>query len=136
MGMRNATVLFLLTVALVLFGSATKAQNLTLNYFHASPDGSDVLVAWEVPSEAGISSFKIWRKVNDESSYALLDQITPNGSLSYTYQDYTVFKDEAKTISYKLQVFQNGAVFTYYTEITHNPTSVQRTWGSIKAMFR
>jgi hypothetical protein len=136
MGMRNATVLLLMTVALVLFAATTKGQNLTLNYFHASPDGSDVMVAWEVPSEAGITDFKVWRKINDETQYVLLGNVPPSGALSYQFQDYTVFKDEAKTISYKLQVFQNGAVFTYYTDITHNPTSVQRTWGSIKAMFR
>lgn len=136
MGMRNATVLLLMTVALVLFAATTKSQNLTLNYFHASPDGSDVMVAWEVPSEAGITDFKVWRKINDETQYVLLGNVPPSGTLSYQFQDYTVFKDEAKTISYKLQVFQNGAVFTYYTDITHNPTSVQRTWGSIKAMFR
>lgn len=136
MGMRKATVLLIFSVALVFFTTTLKAQNLTLNYFHASPDGSDVVVAWEVPSEAGITDFRVWRKVNDESQYAFLDHVAPTGALQYQFQDYTVFKDEAKTISYKLQVFQNGAVFTYYTDITHNPTSVQRTWGSIKAMFR
>lgn len=136
MGMRNATVLFLVTVALVLFSTTLRAQNLTLNYFHASPDGSDVIVAFEVPSEAGISDFKLWRKVGGDTQYTFLESISPNGSLHYQYNDYTIFKDEAKTISYKLQIFQNGAVFTYYTDITHNPTSVQRTWGSIKAMFR
>jgi hypothetical protein len=136
MGMRNATVMLLCIVALVLFTSTLKAQNLTLNYFHASPDGSDVVVAWEVPSEAGITDFRIWRKVNDETQYVYLDHVLPTGALRYQFQDYTIFKDEAKTISYKLQVCQNGAVFTYYTDITHNPTSVQRTWGSIKAMFR
>ncbi len=136
MGMRNATVMLLCALALVLFAGTSKAQNLTLNYFHASPDGADVLVAWEVPTERGVTDFKLWRKVNDESQYLYLGNISPNGGMKYEYQDYTVFKDEAKTISYKLQVFQNGAVFTYYTDITHNPTSVQRTWGSIKAMFR
>lgn len=136
MGMRNATVMLLMAVALVCFSTTLKGQNLTLNYFHASPDGADVVVAWEVPSEAGITDFRVWRKVNDETQYVYLDHVVPNGSMNYNYQDYTVFKDEAKTISYKLQVCQNGAVFTYYTDITHNPTSVQRTWGSIKAMFR
>ena len=134
--MRNATLVLLVTVALVLLGGTMKAQNLTLNFFHASPYGSDVVISWEVPSEAGVTDFKLWRKVNDETLYVLLGNVSPTGALEYHFQDYTVFKDEAKTISYKLQVFQNGAVFTYYTDITHNPTSVQRTWGSIKAMFR
>lgn len=136
MGMRKATTMLLWAVALVLCTTTLRAQNLTLNYFHASPDGSDVIVAWEVPSEAGVTDFRVWRKMNDETQYAYLDHVLPTGALNYRFHDYTVFKDDAKTISYKLQVLQNGAVFTYYTDITHNPTSVQRTWGSIKAMFR
>jgi hypothetical protein len=136
MGMRNSIVLLLFVLAWIGLAGTARAQNLTLNYFHASPNGSDVVVAWEVPSEAGITDFRLSRKMNDETQYAILSNVAPTGSLDYSYQDYTVFKDEAKTISYKLQVYQNGAVFTYYTDITHNPTSVQRTWGSIKAMFR
>ena len=107
MGMRNATVLFLTLVALVFFSTSLRAQNLTLNYFHASPDGSDVIVAFEVPSEAGVTDFKLWRKVGSETNYAFLESISPNGVRAYQFHDYTIFKDEAKTISYKLQIFQN-----------------------------
>ena len=136
MSMRNLTVTALLTFAFAVLGLSANAQALTLNYFHASPDGSDVLVSFEVPTEAGITNFKVWRKIDSESQYTFLDHIPPTGAMTYQYLDYTIFKDNAKNISYKLQVYQNGAVYTYYTNILHNPTSVQRTWGSIKAMFR
>lgn len=124
----------MLAFAVLSFG--LKAQALTLDYFNAAPDGSDVLVAFEVPNESGVTNFKIWRKIDNESNYTFLDHIPPTGAMQYQYLDYTIFKDEARNISYKLQVYQNGAVYTYYTNILHNPTSVQRTWGSIKAMFR
>lgn len=136
MSMRNATVKGLLTIAFAVIALGLQGQALTLNYFNASPDGSDVLVSFEVPGENGITNFKLWRKIDSESQYTFLDHIPPTGSRSYQYLDYTIFKDEAKNITYKLQVYQNGAVYTYYTNILHNPTSVQRTWGSIKAMFR
>ena len=101
------------------------------------PDGSDVLVSFEVPSESGITNFKIWRKVGQRDKLHFPSTTFPRPAHSqYQYLDYTIFKDEAKNITYKLQVYQNGAVYTYYTNILHNPTSVQRTWGSIKAMFR
>lgn len=133
---RRCTVLTLLTFAFVCLGLSMQAQTLTLSYFHASPDGSDILVSYEVPHESGVTNFKIYRKIDNESNWTFLDHIPPTGALNYQYLDYTIFKDEAKSITYKLLVYQNGSVFTYYTNIFHNPTSVQRTWGSIKAMFK
>jgi hypothetical protein len=128
------TGLFVLTAWLSCSG--VWAQSLTLSYFNASPDGTDVLVSFEVPQETGITNFKLWRKIGNEGDFTFLTHIPPVGSFRYQYLDYTIFKDEVKNITYRLQVYQNGAVFTYYTNILHNPTSVQRTWGSIKAMFR
>ena len=134
--MRKATFTGFLLVAFALLSVALNAQTLTLSYFNASPDGTDVLVSFEVPSEAGVTNFKLWRKIGTETDFTFLNHIAPTGALQYSYLDYTIFKDEAKNITYKLQVYQGGAVYTYYTNILHNPTSVQRTWGSIKAMFR
>ena len=136
MNMRKSTVMGLLTVAFVFMSLGLQGQALTLNYFDASPDGSDVLVSFEVPSESGVTNFKLWRKIDSEAQYTFLDHIPPTGAMQYRYLDYTIFKDDARNITYRLQVYQNGAVYTYYTNIVHNPTSVQRTWGSIKAMFR
>jgi hypothetical protein len=134
--MRKAPLVGLLVFAFALLSLGLRAQTLTLSYFNASPDGTDVLVSFEVPSESGVTNFKLWRKIGSEPDYSFLTHLAPTGIMRYTYLDYTIFKDEAKSISYKLQVYQNGAVYTYYTNILHNPTSVQRTWGSIKAMFR
>ena len=131
------TVTTILTFAFVVCcGMGLQAQTITLNYFSASPDGSDVLISYEVPHETGVTNFKLYRKIDSENEWTFLDHIPPTGALSYQYLDYTIFKDEAKNLPYKLLVYQSGSVFTYYTNIIHNPTSVQRTWGSIKAMFK
>lgn len=134
---KRGTVTSLLTFAFVLcLGISLQGQSITLNYFSASPDGSDVLVSFEVPHESGVTNFKLYRKIDSETEWTFLDHVPPTGARSYQYLDYTIFKDEAKNITYKLLVYQGGSVFTYYTNIIHNPTSVQRTWGSIKAMFK
>ncbi len=136
--MRNriSSLVLILTLAFVCLNLVGKGQAMTLNYFNASPDGSDVLVSFEVPHESGVTNFKLFRKIDEESNWTFLDHVPPTGALTYTYLDYTIFKDEAKNITYKLLVYQNSTVYTYYTNILHNPTSVQRTWGSIKAMFK
>jgi hypothetical protein len=134
--MRKPAITVLITVALAWMYMGVQAQALTLNYFNAAPEGSDVLVAFQLPTEDGVTNMKMWRKMDQETQFTFLDHITPTGALEYRYLDYTIFKDEPRTITYRLQVYRNGAVYTYHTTILHNPTSVQRTWGSIKAMFR
>lgn len=136
--MRNrvSSFVLILTLAFVCMNLVGKGQAMTLNYFSASPDGSDVLVSFEVPHESGVTNFKLFRKIDEEPNWTFLDHVPPTGALTYNYLDYTIFKDEAKNITYKLLVYQNSTVYTYYTNIIHNPTSVQRTWGSIKAMFK
>jgi len=133
---RNSSNILILTLAFVCLNLVGWGQSITLNYFNASPDGSDVLVSFEVPHENGVNNFKLYRKIDEDPSWTFLDNISPSGDFVYTHLDYTIFKDEAKNITYKLLVYQNGTVYTYYTNILHNPTSVQRTWGSIKSMFK
>ena len=116
--------------------SLSFGQNVILNYLNASPDGADVLVTWEVQALNGVSNFKVYRKIDDETSYTFLDDMGPDGGLDYQFLDHTIFKDAPKSISYKIVVYQGNEGAAFYTSIVHNPTSVQRTWGSIKAMFR
>ena len=134
--MRNIFIKGILASVFVLIFTSINAQALSLDYYNASPDGTDILVAWEITDQSGVTNFKVFRKVEGEPSYTFLSHISPESDGSYQYLDYTIFKDSPKNISYKLQINKGSEVFTFLTNITHNPTSVQRTWGSIKAMFR
>lgn len=125
-----------LALVLVLFAQVVQAQGLTLDYFSATPDGSDMLVRWQVPDESGITAFKLDRKIAEEPDFQQLIVMLPSGLRSYEYLDYTLFRGEPRTVNYRLQITKNGMVYSYYVNVMHNPTSVQRTWGSIKAMFR
>ena len=112
------------------------AQGLTLNYFTATPDGSDMILRWELPDEAGITEFKVFRKIGEESDFQHITTVPANGSRAYEYLDYTLFRGEPRTVNYRLQIMKGGMAYSFYVSVMHNPTSVQRTWGSIKAMFR
>ena len=124
-----------LVFALLLICAGINAQSLSLDSFTANPSGADVLLSWEIPSEDGVTEFKIYRKIEEES-YQFVAAVTADGSRSYVFLDDSIFKDTPQNITYKLQIKKNGVFYTYYTSVVHNPTSVQRTWGSIKAMFR
>jgi hypothetical protein len=125
-----------LFLALAFSSQVVQAQSLTLDYFTVTPSGSDMLIRWQVPDESGITSFKLDRKIAEDPDFQQLVVMTPNGMRSYEYLDYTLFRGEPRTVNYRLQITKSGMVYSYYVNIMHNPTSVQRTWGSIKAMFR
>ena len=133
--MRTHIITGFLAFVLLLTGLSVSAQSLSLESFTANPSGADVLLGWEVPSEDGVTAFKLYRKIESES-YVFVSTIQADGSRSYVYLDDSIFKDTPQNITYKLQVNKNGVLYTFFTTVVHNPTSVQRTWGSIKAMFR
>ena len=133
---KRIALLFLAPFFTIFISGKLQAQALTLNYFTAVPSGVDVLVGWEVPDESGITRMQISRKIDSETEFKSLAELLPNGNKTYQYLDYSLFKDTPRVVTYRLQVFRSGMVFSYYTTVLHNPTSVQRTWGSIKAMFR
>lgn len=135
MHIRTNIIKSLLAFALLLSCAGLSAQTLSLESFVANPSGADVLLSWEIPSEDGVSEFKIYRKIEAEA-YQFVANVTADGSRSYVYLDDAIFKDTPQNITYKLMIRKNGVFYTYYTTVVHNPTSVQRTWGSIKAMFR
>lgn len=124
---------------LLVFGAlpALMGQSQVLiDQYTLSSEGADVLVTWQLQSEENVKEYRIFRRINQEPTAAHLATIPANGSPTYTYLDDAIFKNESRVIQYELHVVTNTQVYRYTRSLSHNPTSVQRTWGSIKAMFR
>lgn len=114
------------------------AQEVIFNYFNINSDGADVLLEWEVQEETVIERFELYRKFNDEGTFIAISTITTNGTGAYQFLDDDIFKNLSRTIFYELHVIIQGKTepVIVTNSLLHSPTSVQRTWGSIKAMFR
>jgi len=124
-------------IALVGFFSVIQAQNVFLNYFLINTDGADIVLEWEVQSENKIEEYQLYRKINDELVLTHIATIDPDGSMKYQFLDDNIFKTTPKLINYQLEIhFEDESIQKELASISHNPTSIQRTWGSIKAMFR
>ncbi len=122
---------------LCMAGQHLYGQTVLLNYFNLSPTGSDVILEWEIQAESGVVEYRVFRKFNNEPLQAHIATLAPNGSGKYQYLDDDIFKSETQVIHYELQVLMaNGQTLPFQATLSHNPTSVQRTWGSIKSMFR
>lgn len=119
-------------------GVKISAQQMLIQRFTAAASGTDVLLNWEIKSGiSGITEFRIQRKVNQEPVFTQISTSTFNqGKHTYEFWDRTIFKETPKQIQYRLLIIKDGQTSYYDTFVTLNPTSAQRTWGSIKSMFK
>lgn len=123
--------------ALIFGAGQAVGQTILLDYFNISPDGSDVILEWQMKTEENVLEYRVFRKFNNEPIQAHVATISPDGAGSYQYLDDDIFKTESEVITYELQVvMSDNQVYEFQATLSHNPTSVQRTWGSIKSMFR
>lgn len=127
-------ILFLLNI--LVLSSQTQAQNVLLNYFNLTSDGADILLEWELPEEMNVVEYRIFRRMNNDPNQDHIVTIQSDGSGRYQYLDDGIFKTVSRVIHYDLQIVASGKTYTFTSSLSHNPTSIQRTWGSIKSMFK
>ena len=104
----------------------------------AAHDGGHVILQWQSSDESGVARYDIERKDGADGAFRYLDRKLPTGSGSvYVYDDFSAFRTTGTFYQYRLTVyFSNGnPPVPYYTQVM-TISSVKRTWGSIKAMFR
>ena len=109
-----------------------------VEYFTAQSQNDNVVIRWKTSDETGVQKFVLERGVNQSSEFAKLAEIPPKGSNSiYEYIDASAFKQTDNIYFYRLQVVtNNGSFHVGPITVLHKVSSVKRTWGSIKAMFR
>ena len=112
------------------------AQSVIVSDFNLTSDGADVLLEWDIPDETAVLEYRIYRRQNQNPNQDHIVTIKADGSGRYQYLDDGIFKRDSKVIHYDLEIIQEKRTDTFTNSITHNPTSIQRTWGSIKAMFK
>ncbi|MEM8892761.1 MAG: hypothetical protein AAGD28_32570 [Bacteroidota bacterium] len=122
--------------AISILPQKVQAQTVLLNYFNLKVDGAQILLEWELQSEIGVKEFRVFRRFNDEPSLAHLVTMPVKGLMKYNYLDDDMFKTQGRVVHYELHIVTDKKTFKYFASQSHNPTSIQRTWGSIKSMFR
>lgn len=105
----------------------------------AFSNGTNIVVQWRSDDESGVLEYRISRKAGTGGAFFVIARIKPmgNGQL-YEHVDNTAFRVTDSFYQYEIKaIMTNGAEGTpYYVSVSHNVSSVRRTWGSIKAMFR
>lgn len=111
---------------------------LQMQSFTASYQGADIRLEWKVIDESGVNSYEISRKKDSDQNYFRLAEVPASNAGSYTWVDDNLYKDgeASENINYRLTAVNSSGQKSFYTSIQHSPTAVQRSWGSIKSMFR
>lgn len=131
-----------LLALLLLLGSAIAVYAATLTLFTAAYSGTVVKVEWEVSNEVDVTGFELARKAATESSYTAVTTTAATGQRRYSYLDANVYRGTgtAGTLggpyTYRLTVRSPAGDQSYLTVLAGTPSAVQRSWGTIKSMFR
>ena len=105
--------------------------------FTAEPYRDKILLTWRTGSEKDVEMFIVEKSLNDRD-YVKIGEVTPKGDNSeYRFEDKNL--SQLKNVFYyRLRIrMSNGAdQFTDSLPVIPKISSIKRTWGSIKALFR
>ncbi|MFN3821603.1 MAG: hypothetical protein ACK4OO_04660 [bacterium] len=135
---RGAEVLGILALLIFVPWGGLWAQSGVVKEFTATAQGSGVVLEWISGQERGVLQYAVERSFDGENFLAI-GTIDPKGDgTRYHYQDNNLFKNELRLIYYRIRVdFQERrSEWSEVERVTLSFSSVRRTWGSIKAMFR
>ncbi len=127
----------LLTVLLIVVASFAGSR---LTNLSVTTEGRDIRISWEMIEQNGVQHFNVERRAIDQENFTRInDRPVPVGeSRRYEFIDRTVYKQENVVVFYRIAIVEeNGSV--YYSDsvpLGQISNVVQRTWGSIKSLFR
>jgi hypothetical protein len=129
---------YFLTFIFILFVSSVLA-GVFLQSFRAHNQGEDIKIEWETGEENNLNHFIIERSSSPQSEFVSIATVQAKGSNSYYfYIDESIFKQNDYIFYYRLKLVEKNGITSHSSQIavSLNPSSVKKTWGSIKAMFR
>lgn len=130
---------FLLSVTLF-------AAEASFEYFTAKSDGKDITIEWRPSVEKSIVRYEVQRSY-DNKDFRTVAVVDARGTYyAYRYIDQDAFlkgNTDQKVISktsyyYRLRIVgsDNSESYSNVASVVHSVSSVRRTWGMIKEMFK
>lgn len=133
---------YVLSVAAILLMVAKTAFAWNgLGSFDAYVQNGKIVVEWQTKHEENVDHFVIQRSMNSNDSYYDLAKIEPHGNgWAYIYIDEKILGKSANMVyNYRLKIVFRDKSIAYSdqsVQVVMVVSSLQHTWGSIKAMFQ
>ena len=123
--------LFVLLFAAINFAGAELLK------FTARSVSGNVVLNWQTLNETNLKFYVVERKTVS-GGFVEIATVDTRADRNYEYTDASAFKATDLLYVYRLKIVDNDNSVSYSGEVTvhHNVSSVKRTWGSIKALFR
>lgn len=122
------------------YDSAHAQNSARLDFFKVDRAENDMVITWKATTETGVSRYELQRKTRfTNNQYVVVSEISPQGTgQTYRIMDDQVYKVSSEQVDYRLEVvYTNGVREELANQsVNYTPTTVRRTWGSIKAMFQ
>jgi hypothetical protein len=124
-------------ILFLVFSAAMTFAGVDLIKFSARSQNGNVVVSWQTISETNLNHFAVERKTVN-GSFVEVGKVNPRTDKNYEFVDQSAFKLSDQLYVYRLKIVDNDGSTSYSNEVAvpHNVSSVKRTWGSIKALFR
>lgn len=134
-----------LILSILLYGANVSFEN-----SKARPDGDNIVVEWSVSVENDLKQYEIQR-ASKSGQYKKIGDHAPRGSgFNYRFVDFQAFikspKEQQKNNTvqenidyiYRVKAISNSGeiIYSQPLEVTHKISSVKRTWGMLKELFR
>lgn len=125
--------------ALALYATETLVSSL-----NAKSDSSNIKIEWRSLNESQVARYEIERKSPANNEFKFIGSENPKGSNSYySFTDETAYKNgetqiNSNVYSYRLKIVysNNNQAYTSSVTAVPNVSSVKRTWGMLKELFK
>jgi len=127
----------LLPILVILFSFTILWGDAEILEFKAEPEQNKITITWKTGQEINVNMFQIERSTNNKD-FNFLAEIEPRGNDSeYRYEDDTISRTRS-IYYYRLKIKNsNGSIqLSESLPVIPNISSIKKTWGSIKALFR
>lgn len=115
----------------------------TIDFFGAKSSGDKVTIEWKTGTEQAVAKFDVERAPYGSQQFEHVGTVQAKGSYTYySYIDESGFQKKIATLAglfqYRLKIYAADGSISYskVTTVEHSVSSVRRTWGQIKEMFR
>lgn len=128
-----------ISIVLLLVMSSSLMARAVFSFFNARSEGQNVFLEWKTQEEENVSQYVIERKSSNSDTWAAIAYKNPTGSNSYySYTDENIYKTSDNLYVYRIAIKNEDGSTNHSSEmrVSVSLSSVKRTWGSIKAMFR